>query len=1647
MILSLIAAFFHGHIRFAVHLILPLLGGPLKKPLDLLSSYGVEILHASLQAWPSKPWRLHEGFAVDQLSPAFEANNFSPICLEESLDYVMFMQQEARSVTSPPAPEQVDFLRTRLLGFGRSAVAGWVPWMPVRSRIRRVADLINTHADNIVAMHQVAVPLHLQPESERVYIVQLTSDVAPFADSQLLIIELHRHRDGISSPAFSRLVARLPRWLVRSQLLRAVYVHAFCRRVNDRCIVLHNSNLWNQQDFARRAVQHGDFIAIHVPPETPATPWIDNSSSSSGDCASETAILTLSLICLNLRTWFIHHVNWHTCDTPRLVHIPVQSNDWLRYIADVWFDRFEVGAATRISVLHPQPIPWQLADDSLTMHVLVEQGLRSDRAAVVVANDPMIQQLPRTNYNAFSVSALLNNDRLLQEVGLIMPCQQVGPCHCHHGQRRISSTGFELMPTGAFIQVLPQAVEGDYVTLWQLQASRMTSQKIGHEDEVDSWEPFRCDRDELDPCEELPPVPHLPPLERVPWFEGLPPIVVDPEFLTLRTWCLRGQTFPRCEFFRDLRTPQQVDEIADALRRTWADCLDPSASFEFHVDQLEHTQFAFFGPELITKHDAVVAARAVADCYVEHFFFDCIVRQLPAHALGSAEHLEIHHGAGLTLEVTPSLPDVSVPDIPPPQSSVFWPSNADWSAPMEQLEVIHSRLVRMFPVDAVPLNAWFLHHGDSLHCTVSRLVVLPSDATQWETTIRATWRDRIDPDPPLSIHRVVPQPAEDLVHPRTEHIVIEQAKLLAPERQAVLLGITAGEHRNLIASSVLNPASPEMLIWYIGGGAVAHAHRPEALHTSGEVGTIKIPFHDVLLAHSVLDAHLFLPRYDLFDVPDLLPASLEWLQLPWFDLLWPAQRIHIYFDGSFDEASNTAGYAVVAFALTEHGWTFAGSLASALSGCTDSYRPELFAALAASKFAFDFCKLQEAAHSTPPLAHFAFDALTVGKQMMGHWQALQHTRLVAFARNLWILCEHRFSVASTGEHTCSHRGEPGNELADSLATLARLGRFDTSLDDWHSILQLPGFVEASEWFWLLHDPSLQGFLHDGFLAVPKFASTVPTVEAFPLDVLEPRQSHDALQCDLDFKLCSANVLALKAGSDTNVASVADAPGPSRQDALLQQFHDDGITIFGLQETRLRQQQLSYDDRFILISSPATSNGHRGLLLGLSQTTAFGSFADAQGVQHQIYFDDHCYSVIAATPRWLLVRIVTRIWKGILIVAHAPHAGHALSEIHDWWEQLAAALPKKYGSWDKILLVDANARVGSEPSEAIGSHQAEATDEKSEPFMMFIHSMNLFLPSTFHLHQIGDAGTWKHPRGHWLRNDFVALIRLPHFTLCEAWVSLDLDLSLEHEDHRAVIVHAKWSADVPFDVHARPRHRKQRLDPTLLPWDWHPRIVLPAFAVDVHTHAASLERQMVKALRHVVMKKLVCLHFWRFRRVPQELHKMEREQNHEAALLLSKFQQLGRQVKVALRIDDVRFYQSLLAAGSDFVAPAQAKELWRVVRRSLPAHRARRQHLPPLKNEVLEDQWEPYLQTLEAGVTTQPCTLVQDCHDFQSQRAATAPSELPLHFLPTIRQVESAFRANKSTGLDPLPAGLFFILSYSDDTSFLPAPAQGFRLAV
>ena len=180
-------------------------------------------------------------------------------------------------------------------------------------------------------------------------------------------------------------------------------------------------------------------------------------------------------------------------------------------------------------------------------------------------------------------------------------------------------------------------------------------------------------------------------------------------------------------------------------------------------------------------------------------------------------------------------------------------------------------------------------------------------------------------------------------------------------------------------------------------------------HTLEPPDEVKLEMKPAIAAFEWIDQHLFLPSLVIPEGVKLQPASREWVEaIPWM-IGQPCDAIWIYLDGSYKPEDKVAGIGVAAFIRSGSTWYTAGMLSSRIQA-SESYTPEVAAALVASKFAFDLIKQVLFAQTSPCAIWIGFDSLTVGQQMIGAWNSYKAPRATSVIRSLHRLIETRFGI-------------------------------------------------------------------------------------------------------------------------------------------------------------------------------------------------------------------------------------------------------------------------------------------------------------------------------------------------------------------------------------------------------------------------------------------------------------------------------------------------------------------------------------------------------------------------------------------------------------------------------------------------------------
>ena len=532
--------------------------------------------------------------------------------------------------------------------------------------------------------------------------------------------------------------------------------------------------------------------------------------------------------------------------------------------------------------------------------------------------------------------------------------------------------------------------------------------------------------------------------------------------------------------------------------------------------------------------------------------------------------------------------------------------------------------------------------------------------------------------------------------------------------------------------------------------------------------------------------------------------------------------ISFYTDGS---AAQLQGHwhsaaAVILIVHTRHGDRFGGFRCFETSQVGSAPHAEAAALLTAVLWASQLCDQYE--NSIHWNVSFNYDCFSAGKTAQGLWQAYVHQELHYTTRSIVQWFEHRFNIHIVWQHVPAHQGHPWNEAADAVAWAAL--SFWLPVEDFQP-LQLRFCQDpACQWLWML-ETSEKGqpdvpITVNGKMRLNASAALPSTTQPIhhPFQTRQESEQADTILISLVLKCATANVLTLYQNKSAHGKGLT-----ARHEVLLRSVEEEGLHLIGVQETRSQMQGHCAHLGYHILSAPATSKGVGGVQLWVRQYWCTSSGSITLTHEH--------LRIVAWTSQTLVVRLWRDELKMIIVVAHAPNCP-TFDQATGFWDELTASIPTALRSWPLIALVDANARVGSFVSAAVGSFGAEDENVAGECFHRWLHEQELFLPQTFEQYHQGEHTTWQHSTGATARLDYVALASNFHHSQLSSKLA-NVDLSLHNTDHFCVRV------DIPLKCRVTPSrsYRKQRHD--------QPQCDLPPPSVswncDVHTHAAILQK--------------------------------------------------------------------------------------------------------------------------------------------------------------------------------------------------------------
>ncbi|CAE7699183.1 unnamed protein product [Symbiodinium sp. CCMP2456] len=670
------------------------------------------------------------------------------------------------------------------------------------------------------------------------------------------------------------------------------------------------------------------------------------------------------------------------------------------------------------------------------------------------------------------------------------------------------------------------------------------------------------------------------------------------------------------------------------------------------------------------------------------------------------------------------------------------------------------------------------------------------------------------------------------------------------------------------------------------------------------------------------------------------------------------------------------------------------------------------------------------------------------------------------------------------QHVPGHAGDAANELADAAASLAACARFSPAPFSFD--LGLWGSNEGSRALWLPHlclslarpdeVPALHRDVHS-WARGAGVCNETPTFAMAPFlrDAADAGETGQARGVCL--RLATYNVLSLLGEAPPHRPSIEGLHGATGRVSLLARGLDEaGVQIAGLQECRTPQGTLR-GGPYRRLSSGGDAQSCFGVELWLHQRAPID--AESAVVLHA---DPTCLIASAS-----LGEIPLRI-----LVAHSPHRVHPDDVKRAWWTRVHELCRVFSGASPWLLLLDANARVGSDNSQSVGPWQADTQDLNGDLFHQLLVYLGSWLPATFQSCSVGDGNTLYQKRnGSLARSDYVGIPLAWANGVCEAWVDPSISAGHPCVDHFAAVL----SVRLALPVARRARGKAPRISASALADPSNQAQILgiiraaprPAWDIDSSEHAAlvvdylyrrlvacfpAAQRKLrasylsahaatlhhaVSALRHRVRSLKLALRLaslrcvfvaWRGRQAYLDVYKgswlwQVKEHLGLSCLLLGRF---GRQLRRQCRSDRASYFESLATD----LAGASAQELHTQVRRVLKPRRYRRAGIDPLPLLQRADgttcasfadsvtTWREHFAALEDGVVVPTDDFVQTCR--QRQQAFDGTDVVDVDTVPCFRHFEHALRASapgKAAGPDLIPPVL--LRGFSHDLADLLWP--------
>lgn len=297
---------------------------------------------------------------------------------------------------------------------------------------------------------------------------------------------------------------------------------------------------------------------------------------------------------------------------------------------------------------------------------------------------------------------------------------------------------------------------------------------------------------------------------------------------------------------------------------------------------------------------------------------------------------------------------------------------------------------------------------------------------------------------------------------------------------------------------------------------------------------------------------------------------------------------------------------------------------------------------------------------------------------------------------------------------------------------------------------------------------------------------------------------DALQTQVGEFACKVvtyNAQSIREDKKNQKLCRREAAVTSRLDS---QWHEDGAAIVGIQETRTPEG--TFRSKHYEIFSSGADESHDCPLFGC-EVWLHSKCPIIQFQGRSLFSSDFKKTVIHKDPRRLIVKCKAEPFTLVIASLHAPCLSQKtdVDKIKQWWNDTCLVL-ESVKAHAQIVCVDANAPLGSEVTSNIGSVGEEPSNQQGDIVQEAVERMAWCVPSTLEGRHHGPSVTWRHPKGSWLRRDYIFVSNSIRSWCQASWVDSAFDSGKSHIDHLPVVLSLKGF------IHGLCSGRHAKIDP-------------------------------------------------------------------------------------------------------------------------------------------------------------------------------------------------------------------------------------------